>query len=667
MEAYLLQQLDSLQTQLTSEQASTASMAAELRAADLRMDSAEKNINSGFLVLCGALGFFMQTGFAMLETGSVAKNNVINILFKNITDACVAGTFWWLLGYGFAYGKSAGGFIGTDNFAMSRIYDNGLNGALAGSDGWEMWFFQWAFVGTAATIVSGSVCERMRIEAYIMSSCAVSIFIYPVVVHWVWGDGFMSSNKGGSSFFYTQDTESNGLIDFAGSGVVHMVGGLTGLMGAYLCGPRLGRFDPVTGHVNDMPEHNIAFMALGVGMLWFGWYGFNCGSVLNFVEAGELAGKVAVNTTIAAAAGCIVGVFTSYQFENVFSVSVALNGILAGLVSITAPCAVVTPWMSFIIGGVGSSIHYSFRRILFKLQIDDPLDAAPIHAFAGIWGLLSVGIFCTDDAVQYAGYPNINNSCSSGRQFATQVIGALIIIVWSITLSTIVWITVKFTIGLRVPAVLEEMGMDVMQHGNNAYGERQATAGWQLEAGGAGGMPYDEFTKAPNQTFDPYRPKMRLSQSFEEQLQRSQHGPPPGFATSGVAPPVRHVYGTQQVTLDHHQQHTIEPDPTVMQGGMPRDVSTHGIPMQIFQDPSVHGASVHGASGPFCPAPMQQAGIQRIPSVHHPQHPSSAHVPFLSQSEMAQQPHPYSMGHPHQAPPQPHQMPPQPMHAAAAF
>eukprot|EP00284_Hemiselmis_tepida_P004997 CAMPEP_0174948308 /NCGR_PEP_ID=MMETSP1355-20121228/88720_1 /TAXON_ID=464990 /ORGANISM="Hemiselmis tepida, Strain CCMP443" /LENGTH=496 /DNA_ID=CAMNT_0016195815 /DNA_START=9 /DNA_END=1495 /DNA_ORIENTATION=+ len=484
MEAFLLQQLDSLQAQLTAEQASTASMAADLRANVARMDDTETNVNSGFLMMCGALGFFMQTGFAMLETGSVAKNNVINILFKNICDACVAGTFWWLLGYGFAYGKTAGGLIGTDNFAISKIYDNAGDGILPNSDGWEMWFFQWAFVGTAATIVSGSVCERMRIEAYIMSSCAISVWIYPVVVHWVWGDGFMSSTKSGSEYFFTQDQHSNGLIDFAGSAVVHMVGGFTGLIGAKLVGPRLGRFDPVTGEVHDMPEHNIAFMALGVGMLWFGWYGFNCGSVLNFVAQGELAGKVAVNTTISAASGCIMGVFTSYHFENVFSVSVALNGILAGLVSITAPCAVVTPWMSFVIGGVGSAVHYSFRRILFKLQIDDPLDAAPIHAFAGIWGILSVGIFCTDDAVRYAGYPNNNNSCSSGRQFATQLIGCLIIMVWTCLMSTIVWVVCKYTIGLRVPAVLEEMGMDVMQHGNTAYGERQATMGWQLEAGG---------------------------------------------------------------------------------------------------------------------------------------------------------------------------------------
>eukprot|EP00283_Hemiselmis_rufescens_P023854 CAMPEP_0173440900 /NCGR_PEP_ID=MMETSP1357-20121228/23667_1 /TAXON_ID=77926 /ORGANISM="Hemiselmis rufescens, Strain PCC563" /LENGTH=227 /DNA_ID=CAMNT_0014406437 /DNA_START=90 /DNA_END=770 /DNA_ORIENTATION=- len=215
MEAYLLQQLGSLQSQLSDEQAATATMAADLRANVDRMNESEKNLNSGVLVVCGALGFFMQTGFAMLETGSVAKNNVINILFKNICDACVAGTFWWLLGYGFGYGKTAGGFIGTDNFALSRIYDNGGNGMLFDSDGWEMWFFQWAFVGTAATIVSGSVCERIRIEAYIMTSCAVSMFIYPVVVHWVWGEGFMSSNKGGTEFFFTQDSHSNGVIDFA--------------------------------------------------------------------------------------------------------------------------------------------------------------------------------------------------------------------------------------------------------------------------------------------------------------------------------------------------------------------------------------------------------------------------------------------------------------------
>jgi len=388
------------------------------------------------------------------------------------------------------------------------------------------------------------------------------------------------------------------------------VGGFTGLMGAKLAGPRLGRFDPVTGAVNDMPEHNIAFMALGVGMLWFGWYGFNCGSVLDFVHAGELAGKVAVNTTIAAASGCIVGVFVSYHFENIFSVSVALNGILAGLVSITAPCAVVTPWMAFLIGGIGSSIHYAFRRILFKLRIDDPLDAAPIHGFAGIWGLLSVGIFCTDDAVQYAGYPNVNNACGSGRQFATQVIGSLIILCWTVTMSTIVWIICEFTIGLRVPAVLEEMGMDVMQHGNTAYGDRKATLGWQLEAGG-GGMPYEDGPVRRDASFDPYKPKRLLS----------------GPAGQPAGPP----HGGQPVPQYAPGQQVVRGYP----GG--QDLSSHGIPVHIVQDVSVHG------SGLFAP----HGGPQRIPSSHHPQHPSAAHVPFLSQTEIAQQPYSIAPQPPH--------------------
>lgn len=207
-----------------------------------------------------------------------------------------------------------------------------------------------------------------------------------------------------------------------------------------------------------MPEHNISSMALGIFILWFGWYGFNCGSTLGIIGSGGIAAKVAVNTTVAASGGCLVGIIVAYRLERTFNVCVAMNGILAGLVSITASCAFVDPWMAFIIGTVGSSIHYAARRLLHKLQIDDPLDAVPIHLFGGSWGLLCSGIFCTDQALQYAGYPNANDACASGRQFGTQFIGLLIITSWSAFFAVVYWQIAKVVVGLRVSAEMEEMG-----------------------------------------------------------------------------------------------------------------------------------------------------------------------------------------------------------------
>mmetsp|Transcript_54472 Transcript_54472/g.133154 ORF Transcript_54472/g.133154 Transcript_54472/m.133154 type:complete len:660 (+) Transcript_54472:61-2040(+) len=468
------------------------------------------DMNMGWLVLCGALVFFMQAGFGMLEAGAIARKNVQNILFKNMLDASGAAVCYWLLGYGFAYGETEGGFIGKSNFGIVDIY-NGAGGGGSNSDAWESWFFQWAFTGAAATIVAGSVAERCKIEAYFVYSVFISTFIYPIVVHWVWGTGFLSAwgarpdADGNARPIIRLNEESNGVIDFAGSGVVHAVGGWSGLMGAIALGPRKGRFDPITGAVNAMPAHNAALMALGTLILWFGWYGFNCGSTLALAGFGNLVAKVALNTTIAGAAGCVMGVLNSRFFEKTFNVGVALNGILAGLVSITGSCAVVNPWMACIIGSAGSTIFYGARRLLFKLKIDDPLDAAPIHGFAGIWGVLASGIFCTDANVQYAKYPNVNNACGSGQQFAVQVIGMLIILAWTVVTSAFFFTLIKYTIGLRVPAHFEEMGMDVVQHNAGAYGNREATPGWQLEAGGGAALPYDD--EEVTGVYDPYKPK----------------------------------------------------------------------------------------------------------------------------------------------------------------
>eukprot|EP00281_Chroomonas_sp_CCMP1168_P023444 CAMPEP_0206226934 /NCGR_PEP_ID=MMETSP0047_2-20121206/8355_1 /ASSEMBLY_ACC=CAM_ASM_000192 /TAXON_ID=195065 /ORGANISM="Chroomonas mesostigmatica_cf, Strain CCMP1168" /LENGTH=497 /DNA_ID=CAMNT_0053650053 /DNA_START=100 /DNA_END=1589 /DNA_ORIENTATION=+ len=426
-----------------------------------------------WLVLCGALVFFMQAGFGVLEAGAIARKNVVNILFKNILDASGAAIMFWLVGYGFAYGQTAGGVIGKSNFALTEIY-NGAGGP-GGKDGWASFFFQWAFAGAAATIVAGSVAERCKISAYFVYSIFISAFIYPVIVHWVWGTGWLSAwgarpdANGDARPILRYNSESNGMIDFAGSGVVHAVGGWSGLMGAIALGPRKGRFDPITGAVNAMPAHNAALMALGTLILWFGWYGFNCGSTLAIAGYGNLAAKVAVNTTLSASAGCIVGCFTVKQFEGHYDLGLTLNSILAGLVGVTASCPVVNPWMAVVIGSTSAWWYYLAHHLILKLKIDDPLDAFPIHGICGIWGVLCVGIFCTDNAVQYAGYPNVNDACGRGEQFAVQIIGSLAIIGWVVVNTGVLFFTLKYTMGLRVSEEAEHIGMDVSEHGGGGF------------------------------------------------------------------------------------------------------------------------------------------------------------------------------------------------------
>lgn len=261
----------------------------------------------------------------MLETGAVRAKNNINILFKNILDASVAALGFWFIGYMFAYGSTAGGFIGIQGdliFCQSIMNNAGISYvpdadgkatevvASHGSDGFEGWFFQWAFAGAAATIVSGAVAERTKFGAYLIFSFVITVFIYPVVVHWGWGSGFLSAwgampdADGNARPILSGKDTSRGMIDFAGSGVVHMVGGVAGLMGAIVVGPRKGRFEG--GQVQPMPPSSPTMMALGTLILWFGWYGFNCGSTLMLsANAGNVAAKVAMTTTLAASAGCV--------------------------------------------------------------------------------------------------------------------------------------------------------------------------------------------------------------------------------------------------------------------------------------------------------------------------------------------------------------------------
>jgi Amt family ammonium transporter len=389
------------------------------------------DINNYFTVFSGYLVFFMQAGFAMLCAGSVRAKNAKNIILLNILDACFGCCAWYLTGFAFAFGdpvayeqcnglegaelaaceagpaipglSASQAFIGNRFFVMSKLP----------RENFWLWFFQFTFAATGATIISGAVAERCRFEAYMLYELMIVMFVYPVVAHWMW------SSCGWLSPFRTVDTSvkqsylyfaGSGAYDFAGDAAVHMVGGIASLAGAWVLGPRIGRFD-AAGNPVDMPGHNASLTLLGVFLLWFGWYGFNPGSATIFTAPGaenysKVAIAVAINTTIGAAAGTISTLFIAmaYQYVTlgviVWDLIIAGNGALAGLVSITGPCAFVQPWAAFIIGIIGGFVYFVASKVnLHVLKVDDPLDAIAVHAGCGIWGLLANAAFAAPSMV----------------------------------------------------------------------------------------------------------------------------------------------------------------------------------------------------------------------------------------------------------------------------
>eukprot|EP01062_Namystynia_karyoxenos_P079781 TRINITY_DN847_c0_g1_i2.p1 TRINITY_DN847_c0_g1~~TRINITY_DN847_c0_g1_i2.p1 ORF type:complete len:576 (+),score=217.27 TRINITY_DN847_c0_g1_i2:116-1843(+) len=425
----------------------------------------QSNATQLWVIICGALVVFMQCGFAMLEAGSVRTRNTQNIIFKNVVDICIAALGFFSVGYAFAYGDGtkrggdSGRFIGATNFFLMRENED--------ESGQYLWFFQFAFAATASTIVSGSVAERTKLNAYFIYSVVLTMFVYPVVVHWVWSNhGWLSAFAPGE-----ENVGPNGMIDFAGSGVVHTVGGFAGLMGAIIVGPRHGRFeedkDERTGKITYgepkvMRGQSTMLSCLGAMILWFGWYGFNCGSTLAF--DGFNAGKVAVTTTLAAGMGGLTTTFVGRIHLGYYPVDTGLNGILAGLVSITAGCVVVDEWCAIVIGLLGGLLYYGAAMLLLWLRIDDPLNAWPVHGVCGVWGCLAVGIFAQHKNIERA-YSGLDGSAvASGEQFAVQLLGVVAIIGWTVGLSGIMFFCIDKTIGMRVSAEDEDQGLDVAEH-----------------------------------------------------------------------------------------------------------------------------------------------------------------------------------------------------------
>jgi Amt family ammonium transporter len=326
----------------------------------------------------------------------VQPKNATSSLIKVVASAAVGAICFWATGFALAFGEDRGGFIGVGSFAR---------------DPHEDWLLHWAYAVLCTTAAAGSFAERTAISGFVVYVVFLTAFIYPVVAHWGWGEGWLSAwgafpdDKGDARPLFRYDERSNGMIDFAGSGIVHVVGGFSGLVGAIIVGPRVGRFCPETSCAFDLTSGNKCLQAVGTLIIWFAWYFSNCGRTLELASRGDgtdgrLAGKVAVTTTLAASSGTVVCALIGVLVEQELNLTLILNGTLAGLVGITASCIVVEPWHGLLIGGISSVVYYAGRKLLFLLRIDDPCDASIIHGFCGVWGLWATGIFCSDENVR---------------------------------------------------------------------------------------------------------------------------------------------------------------------------------------------------------------------------------------------------------------------------
>jgi Amt family ammonium transporter len=399
-------------------------------------------LDTVWVLLAAFLVFFMQAGFGMVEAGFIRAKNACNILTKNFLDYCVASIVFFLVGYAFMFGKNSS-IIGWTGFGMEGAYNPAGNIPI-----WAFWLFQAAFCGAAATIVAGAMAERMKFHAYLLYTIVISALVYPIIGHWVWSE---------AGWLYKL-----GFMDFAGSTVVHATGGWAAFIGAVLLGPRLGKYN---GQTKAIAGHSIPLAALGVFILWFGWFGFNPGSSLGVEGQESLIGLVAINTNLAAAAGAIMAMVTVWTLYGKPDLSMTMNGALAGLVAVTAPCAFVAPWAAIVIGAVGGIVVVFGVGLLDKIHVDDPVGAVPVHGMNGLWGTLSIGLFATDGGLFYGG---------GTSQLGIQALGTFACAGFALVSMGLVFMLIKVTVGLRVGKDEELRGLDIGEHGMESY------AGFQI-------------------------------------------------------------------------------------------------------------------------------------------------------------------------------------------
>ncbi|GIL81282.1 hypothetical protein Vretimale_1094 [Volvox reticuliferus] len=412
---------------------------------------------SDFVLLNGFLIFFMQIGFVSAESGHGRAKNVRNILLKNSVNIMLCAICWWAVGYAFAYGKTAGGLLGISHFfSDGETFDS------------KPWFFTWAFCLSSVTIASGCLAERTHLFVYPVYTAVVSIIVHPVVAHWVWApDSWLNARIGSPCRF----------LDFAGGAVVHIVGGLTGLVGAIFCGPRMGRFED--GVHKDIPGHDVSSVSLGSLMLWFGWFGFNCGSTYIYMADGGPAAssavsRVALNMTLCASAAGMTSLVVASLQTGTFDLGVCCNGLMAGLSASTANVGFITPWASCITGLLAGLLYVGSSRLLVRLGIDDPLDSSAIHCGSGLLGVIVSGFLARPVYVRSM----VGRSCGGlvygtrgGVQLGMQMLGLAVSIAWTAFWSVLTFMTLKRFNLLRVDQQTELAGIDNMEHGGPAYPE----------------------------------------------------------------------------------------------------------------------------------------------------------------------------------------------------
>ena len=416
------------------------------------IDLVQTNADYLWTLIAAALVFFMQAGFAMVESGFTRAKNAINIMMKNLMDFSMGSIAFWAIGFGLMFGATSTGWFGTSGFFLSDFSPDGDPWVLA------FWMFQAVFAATAAMIVSGAMAERTKFVGYLIYSAVLSAVIYPIFGSWAWG----SLYHGGGWL------EGLGFIDFAGSTVVHSVGGWAALAGAIVLGPRLGKYGK-DGTVRPILGHNMPLAALGVFILWLGWFGFNPGST---TAASTDIAMIFVNTNLAAAAGAIMSMGTSWIKFGKPEVGMTLNGGLAGLVAITSPCATVSPSSAILIGAAAGVIVVLSVLFFDKIRVDDPVGAISVHGVCGAWGTLAAGIF--------------NMGGTSIKIIGVQLLGIGACFLWVFPAAFVMFKLIDMTVGLRVSPEEEMEGLDFSEHGGTAYPDFSVLA-YESTGGGFAG------------------------------------------------------------------------------------------------------------------------------------------------------------------------------------
>jgi ammonium transporter, Amt family len=424
---------------------------AEDRTTSQQLSALKISIDTIWVVVTAALVFFMNAGFAMLETGLCRAKNAVNILAKNVVVFGIASLAYWMIGFALMFGNG-NGFIGSHGWFLFGLDNSPATGdayrGIFAALNWTgvplsaKFFFQLVFAGTAATIVSGAVAERIKFISFMVFSFLLVSLIYPITGHWIWGGGWLAGM---------------GFVDFAGSTAVHSIGGWAALVGTMMLGSRIGRYNK-DGSVNPMPGHHMGYAVIGTFILWLGWFGFNPGSTM--AADVEAIGRIALNTNMAAAAGAVSAMIAAWLTMGKPDLSMILNGTLAGLVAVTAPCNNVTVVGSVFIGLIGGILVVAAVPFFDRRKIDDPVGALSVHLVNGTWGTLAVGLFSTSTGILYG---------HGFHQLGVQTLGVVSAGALTIALSWLAFAAVKLVIGLRVTAKEEIEGLDIGEHGMEAY------------------------------------------------------------------------------------------------------------------------------------------------------------------------------------------------------